>query len=155
MSWGVQCHSLPHHSRWVISLCPLCGLHTPSICSWASIALIISIGVIYWGQSASVTGYDHWVPTSNHHGGSAGQGPTPQSRAYFSRALVPATFAPWLCPMWRWLGWWCSYVIWSCPLGMLTLGPSRRFRPRSAALCVLTRVIQHKLSEDGCYLCWA
>ena len=40
----------------------------------------------------------------HHHGGPALQELTPQSRTYFSRALVPAESAPWGCLFWRRLG---------------------------------------------------
>ena len=80
--------------------------------------------------------------TTDHRGGSAVQGPTPQSRIYFSGALVPTESTPWVCHLWRWLS-----VVWSCLLGALAERPPERYRSRSITACVLPRATWHKLQN--------
>ena len=54
-----------------------------------------------------------------------------------------------LCPLWRFSsaggGGQCSDMVYSCPLGMQTLGFPGWCRPRSVTTCVLPRATQHEL----------
>ena len=43
---------------------------------------------------------------------------------------------------------WFSSVVWSCPLGVLALGPPGTRRPRPTAACALPRATQHELQSD-------
>ena len=84
------------------------------------------------------------------------QGPNVQSRAHFSRALVPAESAPWAGACGG--GW----VVFHCGLKlsiyMLALGPPGWYRWRLTAVCALLwghLAWAMEWSEDGCYLYWA
>ena len=47
MSCRVQWHSLPSLPSWALQMCPLCGLYTPFYCSWALIAVGMSVATVY------------------------------------------------------------------------------------------------------------
>ena len=71
---------------------------TPSC--WVLIAVGLSMGGIY-PQVCQLQGL---AVTTDHHGGSAVQGPTPQSKIEISSVLIPAEFTSWMCCLWMWFG---------------------------------------------------
>ena len=110
-----------------VALCSRCSVEscgTASLFTWAmhsrSIPSYSHVGCVYptvvvkpwlllarqWeGFNPRLTGgCKDWLASTNHHGGSAVQGPTPQSRTYFSRALELTESTPWMSCLSRQLG---------------------------------------------------
>ena len=84
--------------------------------------------------------------TTDHCGGSAVQGSTPQSRTYLTGVWCQLSL-PLECVTCGMAGW-CFNVIWSFSVGVLALRPPGRCRLRSAATCVLPRANWHELQID-------
>ena len=102
MSCRVQCHSLPDYPSWALEVhLRLWAVYTFFLylsldCCWQVSRRDLPPG---WSASLQDWLWHHGSPTTVE-----GQLCLPQSKTYFSRALLVTEFAPWVCRLWRWLG---------------------------------------------------